>query len=95
MSLLFNNTIEIENYFCVPKYEDDDYAKGAKMCDFPKVPKGWGEDGEPGFGDVNVTLGDCSITYAESTGGQYGMMCAIYAILAIIPMLISIHFYTI
>ena len=93
---LFNNTVEVEEYFCAPKYEyvNDDYAKGDKMCNFPYVPKGWGEDGESGFDDVDLH-GDCSITYAESTGGQYGMMCMLYAILSVVPLLVTTKFYTV
>ena len=86
----FNSTQEMKDYFCQPKYEylNDGYSLGKAMCPFPYVAKGWGGEG---FDDVEI--GDCSITYAESTGCQYTQMCILYAMLSFTPLCIIINYF--
>ena len=85
----FNSTSILTNYVCEREYFEDGLTVYEPTCEFPYVNKGWASDGDEGFEDV--VLGDCSITYADASGGSQALSNTIYTILYVLvfPMLVA------
>ena len=91
----FDNVSAMIHYVCVDNFMGP-LGKGSEpmwtyvpICQFPYVPSGWNDHGEPGFGDVKFN--DCSITLSEAING-YNQQCMMFCLIAFVPFLISCLF---
>jgi len=65
-----------------PDYHDN--YNFEPFCPFPFINKGWAADGKESSEDI--VMNDCSLTWAETTDGAYQKKCAIYSIVACLPL---------
>ena len=84
----FTSGSELYDYFCVGGRPDGEKVK--PVCEFPYTNAGWLHDNQTGFNDV--VLGDCSITYADSMGGFYGIKCLIFGLINFVSLCICLQY---
>ena len=84
----FDNVSAMIHYVCVDNLFGPAGKESAPMwtyvpiCEFPYVPSGWNDHGEPGFDDVKFN--DCSITLSQAIPG-YNQQCMMFCLSAFIP----------
>jgi len=80
------------DYICDAYEPPRDQYGYEPICPFPYLPAGWKMDHMRDGSYGNLTMNDCSVTWASTTDGRYARKCMTYFVLSAIPGAITMFY---